>query len=379
MSPLPLARRLLPPSAALALAACPAAAQTSAPAAPPSRPSDLWDLPTLYQNKANPLVQEIKIRGRYQGQQYWLDSNQGQASDWENRRSRLGLDATFLDRHLELRLDAEHNPEFASAYGSLADAYLKWKPTDSFSLTFGKQKPQIGYYDWLQSTNAQPTFERSQIFGQLKVSRATAAVAQGKAASFTWQAGAYSTEMDREFGSLHGGLAWGAGLGYDAKKAFDLEKADWRIDWLHSDPQPGDALLNRYRDLFSQTLWLQQDRWGLVAEAFLALGGAPDAFGLSIQPTYDLIPAKIQLVARGSLSVGNGPSSLTLTKRYEAAAPHLADSRGSRYHSVYLGLQYFLHGDNLKVLGGAEWAELQGGTHRDFSSLTLLTGLRFSF
>ncbi len=381
--------RLSPPVRLLAISLLGLAASSSfaqgtrpsaAPASLPSTPFDqLWGLATLYQNKANPLVQEIKVRGRYQGQQYWLESNQGQTQDWENRRSRLGFDAKLLQRSVDLRLEAENNPEFASVYGIMVDAYLKWKPVESFSLTLGKQKPQIGYYDWLQSTNSQPTFERSQIFGQLKVSRATGAVAQGEIDQFSWQAGLYSTQMNREFGTLDGGLAYGAGVGYDAKEALDLDKAEWRFDWLHSDPQAEDTILNRYHHLYSSTLWLQQGRGGLVAETFLAAGGAPTACGLFIQPTYDLIPAKLQVVGRYSFAAGDGGESLILQKRYEATAPDLSGTKGSLYQSAYLGLQYFIYGDKLKLMAGAEYARLQGGPGEDFSSVTFLTGLRLSF
>ena len=74
------------------------------------------------------------------------------------------------------------------------DSYIKWNATNTFSLTVGKQKPQIGYYDWLPTSNAQPTFERSQIFNQLNVDRLTGIVAEGEVDRFTWQSGLYSNE-----------------------------------------------------------------------------------------------------------------------------------------------------------------------------------------
>ena len=127
---------------------------------------ELWGLATLYKNDANPLIQEFKLRGRYHGQYHWLDSDQGDDDDWENRRSRFGFDAKLFDKKIEIRLDAQSNDAFDPFYDRLVDAYIKWKPSETFSLTLGKQKPQIGYYDWLQSTNTQPTFERSQVAKQ---------------------------------------------------------------------------------------------------------------------------------------------------------------------------------------------------------------------
>ncbi len=340
-----------------------------------------WNLATLYKNDANPILEEFKLRGRYQGQYHWLESNRGDEQDWENRRSRFGFDAKFFDRKLELRLDAQGNDRFDPLYDSLVDAYLKWKASPEWNLTVGRQKPQIGAYDWLQSTNEQPTFERSQIFNQLRVDRTSGVVATGQKGSWTWQAGLYSNEIDREFGGFDAGLAYGAGLGYDLHEAWDLDKALLRIDWLHSDIEAESNVLNRYANLFSATLWLAHDRYELVGEAFAGTGISADVAGFFLQPSYDLIPDVLQLVGRYSLAVGDAPDALAGQSRYEARAPELASgARGETYHSVYLGLQYFLHGDQLKLLAGAEYADLSGGDPaNDLQGWTYLTGIRFSF
>lgn len=337
---------------------------------------ELWSLATLYKDDANPILEEFKLRGRYQGQSHWLNSAQGDDTDWENRRSRFGFDAKLFGKQIELRLDAQSTDTFDPFYDRLVDAYLRWKPSSAFSLTLGKQKPQIGYYDWLQSTNAQPTFERSQIFNQLKVDRTTGAVAEGKVGNYTWQGGIYTNEIDREFGKFGDGYSFGAGVGYDFKDALGLAKADWRVDWLHSQHGAEDTVLNRYDDLISTTLWLQDGRWSLVGEAFLGTGTAPTALGFYIQPTYDLVPQKLQLVGRYSLATGEGAGSLSAQKRYEATAPALTGGgKGGQYQAAYLGLQYFLHGDKLKFLAGAEYARLAGS----YDGWTILTGVRVSF
>src|ERR1044071_8152579 len=59
---------------------------------------ELWGFDTLYKNDSNPIIQEFKLRGRYQGQYAWVDSDQGNFDDWENRRSRLGFDAKLFEK-----------------------------------------------------------------------------------------------------------------------------------------------------------------------------------------------------------------------------------------------------------------------------------------
>lgn len=350
-------------------------------AAEPDGFDRLWSLTTHYKNDANPIIQEFKLRGRYHGQYHWLDSAQGDSDAWEDRRSRLGFDARFFDKKIEVRLEAQSTDGFDPFYGGLVDAYLKWKPSSAFSLTVGKQKPRLGYYDWLQSTNAQPTFERSQIFNQLRVDRATGAVAEGSLGRFNYELGAYSNDVDREFGQLDGGVSFGGGVGWNFKDLLGVERADLRVHWLHSDHEEEDTVFTRYDDLFSTTFWVKQRRVGFVAEAFAGTGTGADVAGFYLQPTYDLVSDRLQVVGRYSFSHGDGADSVTAQGRYERTAPDLnGGGRGETYHAGYLGLQFFLHGDNLKLMTGVEYARLDGGGNGgDFDGWTVLSGVRVSF
>ena len=345
----------------------------------------IWGLATIYKNKENPIIQEFKLRGRYQGQYHWLDSDQGGDDGWEDRRSRFGFDLKLFNQ-FDIRLDAQSSDGFDPFYNGLVDAYIKWRPSKAFNLTVGRQKPQIAYYDFLQSTNNQPTFERSQIFNQLRVDRFVGAVIDGKIGNFTYQVNGGNNQVDYEFGQLEGGWSYGAGIGYDFSKLLGVKKADWRFDWLHSDIDfAEDTVLNRYENIFTNTLWIQDGRFGFVAELFYAEGAVDlsygDVFGFYIQPTFDIIPDRLQLVGRYSFSKGDGANSVVAQSRYERAAPQLTGSgRGETYIAGYLGIQYFIYGDKLKVLAGLEYASVDGGGNGgDYDGVTYLTGVRFSF
>ncbi len=343
-----------------------------------------WKAFTLHEDDSNPILQEFKLRGRYHGQYYRVDSRQGRADDWEDRRSRFGFDAALFDRKVELRADFQSNDGFRDVYDRLVDAYVRWKPSKALSITAGRTKPLIGHYDWLQSTNAQPVFERSQIFNQLRIDRATGLTFEGKVSEFSWQAGVYSNDTDREFGSFGGGFSHGAGIGYDAKGCFGWDRADFRIDWLHSNHDAGDLLLNRYDDIVSLTFWGRKDAWEIVVEGYHASGGSGKdgaVSGFFIQPSFDVIPKRLQLVGRYGFSSGGGPDRVIRQTRYESAAPGLdGGGRGEEYHSFYLGSQYFIHGNKLKLMAGVEYADLDGGGNGgDYDGFTYFTGIRFSF
>jgi phosphate-selective porin OprO/OprP len=307
----------------------------------------LWGLLVLYRNNDNPILEEFKLIGKYQGQYHWVDSDQGSQNSWEDRRFRFGFDSKLFEKTIELRLTFQSTDDFAPFYAGLEDAYIKWKPNDNFTLTVGHFKPIIGYYDWVQSSDLQPTFDSSQIFNQLKVNRAAGITVEGKIQNFSWQAGAYSNDSDFEFGTFGGSYSYGAGIGYDAKKALGLGRADFRLDWLHSGHDKDDKLFTRYDDIVSATFWGQKDRYQLVVEGFGATGGSGkngDVIGFYIQPMYDLIPKRLQLVGRYSHTNGDGPDSVIAQTRYEQDAPDLTGSgRGNAYDAFYLGFQYFIY------------------------------------
>jgi len=367
----------------------------------PSTFDKVWGYAGLYKDDLNPILQEFKLRGRYHGQYWDVDADQGSQSNWEDSRSRFGFDAKLFDKKIEVRADFQSNDQFTDFYDGLVDAYIRWKPSSSLSITAGKTKPLLGQFDWLESTNSQPTFERSQIFNQLGVNRATGLTAEGTKDELSWRAGVYSNSTpsttggsgsfgDGEFGDFNGGLSYTLGAGYDFKHLLDLEKADFRLDWLHSERDADDLVLNKYDDIISSTFWIKEGYASVVFEAYYASGAdhvtpgkqskwdGSNVFGFFIQPTYDLIPKKLQLVGRYSYANSEGPEGVVGQSRYERK---VASNKGvgDVYHSLYGGAQYFIYGDKLKLMAGAEWATVENDKGDSYDGLTLLTGIRLSF
>lgn len=351
-----------------------------------------WEHTHLYKDDLNPILQEFKLRGRYQGQYWDVDNATGDQSNWEDRRSRFGFDAKLFEKKIEIRADFQSNDQFTDFYDGLVDAYLRWKPNASISITAGKTKPLIGHADWLESTNSQATFERSQIFNQLGVNRATGLTAEGTRDLLSWRAGIYSNDTpsttagtgsfgEGEFGDFNGGVSTSIGAGYDFKHLLNLEKADLRLDWLHSEREPGDSVLGKYDDIASATFSIKKGYAALVIEGFAASGGSlkqSDSVGFYIQPTYDILAKKVQLVGRYSYATSESPQGISGQSRYERKVAD-AQGLGDTYHSIYGGAQYFIHGDKLKLMAGGEWSRLQNGDTDSYNGFTWLSGIRLSF
>lgn len=360
----------------------------------------LWRWATVYSDDSNPLLQQFKWRGRYHGQYYDVNAENGSASGWEDRRSRFGFDAKLWDKKIAIRLDFQSDEGFEHFYDGLVDAYVLWKPSPEWSVTLGKQQPFIGHYDWITPGNELPMIERSQLFSQLQVNRATGLTVEGSGLGLMWQAGVYSNATpqntggsgrwgDGEWGDLDGGLTFGLGVGYDFHSQVSLDRAEWYLDWLHSERESGDFVLSRYDDIISTTIVLRQGPWHWIAEAYYAAGGDDldeDVFGCYLMPMYDLVPDQWQLLARLSYSVGQGSSSIIAQSRYESQTPIDAipgvkgsAKRGDEYHAIFLGAQHFFYGNQLKWMLGVEWAELLREGDAVYRGTTAMTGIRISF
>ncbi|MGJ8634561.1 MAG: porin [Luteolibacter sp.] len=347
---------------------------------------ELWGMATLYEDEGNPLIQKFKLRGRYHGQFHVTEAEQGDDSDWEDRRSRFGFDARLFRGSIDLRVDFQSNDGFHNFYDGLVDAYVKWKPHEDVAVTVGKMQPQFSAHDWLNSSNEQETFERSHMFNQLNVNRATGFTVVGNHGALVWQAGFYandtpaSTTGTGSFGDFNGGVSYSLGAGYDFKEGLGMDKALLRADWVHSDREPGDTVFGRYDDIFSLTFWAVEGRGAVAFEAFSASGGDgldSRAFGFYVQPMYDLVPGKVQLVGRYSYSESEDPMGLGAQSRYERRA---GGGRGDRYHAFYLGAQYFIYGNKLKLMAGAEYSLLgQDSSGDGYDGFSFLTGVRVSF
>lgn len=104
----------------------------------------IWGLATLCKDDANPIVQEVKLRGRYHTQYYWVENEDSplgddlSEDDREDRRSRIGFDIKMFNKKIEIRADVESTDGFEPKYGGLVDVYVKWKPSEAFNLTVGR-------------------------------------------------------------------------------------------------------------------------------------------------------------------------------------------------------------------------------------------------
>ena len=337
---------------------------------------DLWDIPHLYSNPDSFWLNDLKLVGRAQWQMADVSSDLPDYSTDEIRRMRLGSEAKILGG--DYKLKAEFNIDHGSGDDHYAEEVYIQYGGDAlpFKVTLGLQKPKWSY-EWSTSSRKILTFERSQIVNQLAPKKTAGLNISGSIDAYDYSLGVYrgDTIHSSKGGSIFGD-ADAAGefvlgsIGQEYETSM-FESAAWRLDWLHNTDADSNAA-KPYENSFSLNHSAKQGAWGLHTDLIYAQGdaGNDDKAAIVILPTYD-ISDQLQLVARYTLADGDG---LKPNKRYEAKS---GAQNGDGYQSIYMGLNYYLNDHKLKLMGGIEYSDMDGGN--DFDGYTIFSGVRFYF
>ncbi|MES2921347.1 MAG: hypothetical protein V4819_07365 [Verrucomicrobiota bacterium] len=364
---------------ATAMAGPPSAAGEVTPAAvPATSPCDeLWSHAILYQNKSNPILQEFALQGRLHLQYAAGSSEQGQFTSgdlqdigtdtWGNidvRRWYMGFRATLF-QHLKLGGEVIVNPDWGPVYGGLFSFTATRGVSDQLQLNAGKL--DVTYSKEFEvSAKVMVMIERSQLNNQLSPKQLTGAWVNGTNVAGCWnyELGVYAADVQEDFTEFQGGAIILAKIGYDFAPATGFETAAVGVQWMHS-TDPAVAGAKAYDNYFALTGDFKQGRWAAIGDVLYATGSndltgapVPDVWGISVIPSYNLTE-KLQLVLRYQFARASGDGGLKLQTHYELTAPDLITSSGNQYQAGYLGLNYYICGQKLKLMTGVEYSHMR--------------------
>jgi phosphate-selective porin OprO/OprP len=370
-------------TAGAAVNSAPAPAPAPAPVKKPaSALEQVFAAPTIYKNNKADVLNELRIVGRLNLDAYVLDSDIGNAEDVVARRARLGIRAKMFQK-LDINVQGDFNLEGGPApvYTRLTDAYLAWKFSDAATLTIGKHSTGFTL-DGAVSSNNLLTIDRSNInnnFGNPEEYLSGVSLG-GKSGKWTYKAAMFSGGRNNgEFGDFSGGWAFIASLGHDFGKDIGVKKAVLRADYLYKKPNTNANMLRNFEHVGSLNLTLEDGNWGISAEAVLADGalGQSDGQGFSVTPWVSLAK-KLQMVGRFTHMTSEANNGLRFA-RYENAVT--GTRRGDRYNEVYGGLNYQIHGNNLKVQTGLTYANMRDRANDGgrYDGITWTSALRISW
>ena len=375
------ARLALPGLVMLLLAPWQAEAQTpGSPAKSDDVYKKIWKFSEWYKNDQNPAVQSVLFSGRFQYEYASINADQGDHSEWNVRRMRVGAKSKLF-RTLTLHGEVEQNPEEAEPfYVRLTDLYLQWSRSEEFALTTGKQATPFTM-EGSTSSKELLTIDRSNLANNMWFPQEyfPGVAASGDVNGWQYHSGVYSSgEMNREFGEFNGSFFTLASIGRDIADSLGAKEALLRANYIYQNPHHSNTFTRQLHHVVSVNFKFEDDKWGARTDVSAAAGylGQSDLWGLMIMPFYNINP-KLQVVARETYLHSSDPNGVRIATYENAVVP----GRGDRYQEIYAGVNYLFYGHKLKLQSGAQWGDMDdrandGGEYNGFS---WVTGLRVSW
>ena len=341
----------------------------------------VWGLATLYSNKDNPVLQDLRFTGRLHADLYGVDADQGDASDADMRRLRMGFKATMFKDftlHAEMDADVEDPNPF---YIRLTDAYIAWEPDDVFNLKIGKQSLPFTY-DGRTSSKLLLTIDRSAIGNNIwdPEEYLPGVSVSGEKNDWQYRFGIFSSgTANPEFGEFDATWIADIGIGYNFAEILGADNAVIALDYVYQEPTDVETFNRPNEHVASLNFDYQDGKVGLATDvtASTGYGGQSDLFGLMLMPSYYLIDKKLQAVLRYTFLSSADPRGIRFG-RYER---EVAPGRGEEYQEIYAGLNYYIYGHKLKLQGGVQYTTMEDSTNSggDYAGWQGVVGLRMSW
>ncbi|MDG2166350.1 MAG: porin [Opitutales bacterium] len=340
---------------------------------------DIWSNAVFYENKENPTVQKIAFTGRFQGESYWFDSDQGDADDSTWRRLRGGFKNTVFDVWT-FHFEGDFNLNNDASYNRLTDAYISRKLNDGATVKIGKQSAGFTL-GGATSSKSLITMQRNNLSNNMWF---TAEYFTGISVSgpteegYFYKVGLFSNDPNGEFSHWDASFFGLFSVGKDHADQVGIDKAEVRFDYVYNDEDPRANTRNFGQVASIVTQW-EDGNWGLWTDLSYGKGyrSQSDMWGLVLMPFYN-INDKLQLVFRYThldSSDGNG----VRLGRYES---RILSGRGDKYDEFYAGFNVYFYGHKLKWQTGLQKTRMKD-TINDGGELTdglgLTTGFRISW
>lgn len=390
----------------------------------------------LYDNDDNPYIQEFAITGRFQWQYAYLDgkgSHQGGSrrlsyDTEEIRRVRLGFELKFLN-YFKLEADADlvddlaptglesdHDIQYADIYAATltfdAQEAFKMKSLDKLRFSVGKHKVSISAEKDMSSRDIK-TVERSSLSDYITPPSSTGFAVRLDKGPWEINAGIYSGDEEPEFAKFNGDndYFYTLHLGYTVDKPAFFDKSNIDLRGILNGDEEANASVNPNSPGAFNPHWAvslsttsRKGRFGLLTDLIYGENGReysmgkkriernPERegsfWGVVVLPTYWLVEDRLEAVFRYQYAESSRPEGFRIGSRYSRRAGEslnftgpndLSNGRGDSHHNAYLGLNYYLCGDNAKVMFGVEYDDLDSGSQDVYEGYTGWAAFRMYF
>lgn len=349
----------------------------------------LKDIGTVYKDKSNPYIQEVKFFGRAHYQWGYTDGEYNgldfDGNGDELRRFRVGTSVKFLNGFkLSGAVNLNDGSAFRSTdfgFNSFDTLYLQYGLGDvagfeDVKVGYGRYKFAFGGEEHTSSKKIK-TVERSNINNIFAPRRGTGAAFEGSRGNVDYSATVFTTDRDREtFGS------WNGGVGYLLSAEFEALGGDVTADALFYDGAGAGDINKGAKWAASLTYETEIGNWDLFTNVTYGETGGEDVYGIVIMPSTYLVEDKLEAVFRyqyaNSTADSIGINSRNVRNVAANDTPVVNVGAGDINHTIYAGLNYYLCGHNAKVMAGVEYETLSGNAV-DLEATTLWASFRMYF
>jgi phosphate-selective porin OprO/OprP len=325
--------------------------------------ASIWNLPELYTTRESSIIEKFDLVGRYHGQFWSADAEGRSGAGWENRRFYLGVN-TALFHNFSLDVQVSITDNFDPVYEGLYDAFLQWEDdAGNFAISAGRLDYVYTGMERSTSSKRIKTMERALLVNQIMPGEVVGIYLKKRQGDFCYQAGLFSGSIEREFTDFSGGYALLLGAGCVLPLFGDT--GDLHLEYLYNNGDADNNAFEPYTHIVS--LWHEgrKGALGIGIDVSVAdgLDEQSDVFGLTVLPTYDLGRDLIiggdalQLALRYHYASSREEHGLEFNSRYEQP---VALGRGDSYNAFYLGLNYLIYHQKLKIMAGAEYFTMAG-------------------
>jgi phosphate-selective porin OprO/OprP len=372
--------KVTPLAIALWLAPALASAQ-STPAAAQKEPSTydtVWkEFTEVYVEESNPVVQRVLLSGRFHYDFAAIDSDQGNLSEWNVRRVRVGPRITMfrkLTLHSEVELDPQRHDPF---YLRFTDFYVQWAKSARLTLTVGKHAAPFTL-DGATSSRELLTIDRSNLANNIWFPQEylPGVSVSGRRGEWNYRTAIFSAgAVNREFGEFSGGTATLGVVGYNFASALDAEEALLTGNYVYQSPDRDNTFTRQLQHIGSVNFRFEDERWGARADLSAASGylGQSDLWAFQAMPFVN-VTDKFQAIARYTFVGSDDVNGIRLAT-YES---RLVAGRGDRFHELYLGANYYFYEHKLKLQTGLQFTDMNDRANDggEYSGVAWTTGLR---
>lgn len=358
----------------------------------------------VYVTPKSKYVEELKLRGRLQWQYGYAwghgrpGGSHGSYSTFETRRARIGVEGKLAN---DFKFMLELNAGGSTAVG-INEYYIQYTAYDFARPLVGRVKPRFGYEENTSSAKIL-TVERSRITNLFATSYITGAVLEGEYNVFNYSMGIFNATNGGSGGTDVNPVGFNnQDYLYNASVGLDFSELvgtplEFRADYMTftTNPlvvSPNPLNLQQNIDVSMRvgfgpfdlrTEWyygFNSNATGISGLKNPNEGDSEYVWAITVEPSIFIIPDKLQLVSRFEYG-SSGYRVIRTTTRYENRLPG-AGTPGTEYWAVYGGLQYFINGDDLKLMAGYYYSQQNDGIANglgDRSANTLYTAVRMQF